>query len=369
MKLVSALLLLISIFLASSCKDENNTPDPKLSTDLTGIPYKPVNYDLVVYDSFPEIIIPADNPLTKKGVELGRMLFYDTRLSSDNTMSCASCHLTTGSFTDNMATSTGVTLEAGNRSSMSILDIAFNNQGFFWDGRAATLEEQALEPVTNPIELHESWENVIAKLVADEDYPTLFREAFGISNSDEITKELAAKALAQFERTVISPGNTKFDKVMRGEEEFTDIELDGFLMWIDYPFDLLPDAECGHCHSFHLFTTNEYHNNGLDEAPNMTEFSDLGLGGVTGKLTDNGKFRVTSLRNIELTAPYMHDGRFSTLEEVVDNYSSGGKYSPNKSELVYDLKLTDYQKEALVEFMKTLTDVELTEDPKFSDPF
>lgn len=359
--------LIFSLFLAISCKEKNPTPQP--SEDLTDIPYNPTPYDLVVYDSFPDIIIPADNPMTEQGVQLGRFLFFDKKLSSDNSMSCASCHLQIGSFTDNMAVSEGVTMETGTRSSMSILDIAFNENGFFWDGRSATLEEQALEPVTNPIELHESWENVITKLKEDANYPTHFRKAFGIENSSEITKELAAKAIAQYERTIISPGNTKFDKVMRGEEEFSDEELDGFLMWIDYPFDALPDAECGHCHTFHLFTTNEYHNNGLDEAPNMTEFPDIGLGAVTGTLTDNGKFRVPSLRNIELTAPYMHDGRFETLEEVVDHYNSGGKYSPNKSELVYNIDITDYQKQALVAFMKTLTDVGITEDPKFSNPF
>lgn len=370
MKQVSLLSIFFVLLFIISCKDDRKTnPGPQTSTDLTDIPYNPVGYDLVVYDSFPEIQIPADNPLTVKGVELGRMLFYDTRLSSDNSMSCASCHLPMSSFTDNLAVSTGVTLEEGKRSSMSILDIAFNNNGFFWDGRSATLEEQALLPVEDPIELHENWDNVIKKLKEDEDYPALFREAFGIDNTDEITKELAAKAIAQFERTVISPGNTKFDKVMRGEDEFSDEELDGFLMWIDYPFDMIPDAECGHCHSFHLFTTNEYHNNGLDEAPNMTEFEDLGLGAVTGKITDNGKFRVPTLRNIELTAPYMHDGRFETLEEVVEHYDSGGKFSPNKNELMRNLELTEYQKSALVAFMKTLTDVDVIQDPKFSNPF
>ncbi|RMG79951.1 MAG: cytochrome C peroxidase, partial [Bacteroidetes bacterium] len=347
-----------------------NTPtDPVSTDDLSDIPYNPTPFNLVVYDSFPAINIPPDNPLTEEGIQLGRRLFYDTRLSSDNSMSCASCHLPEFSFADGKAVSKGVTMEEGTRSAMSILDAAFNENGFFWDGRAATLEEQALQPVENPIELHESWENVIQKLKADPDYPGLFRRAFGIAKTGEITKELAAKAIAQFERTIISTGNTKFDRVMRGEEEFTDAELNGLLMWIDYPFDQLPDAECGHCHSLPMMTTNEYLNNGLTEAPTLNDFPDLGRGAVTGLLSDNGKFRVPSLRNIELTAPYMHDGRFKTLEEVLDHYNSGGKFSPNKSELIHALGLTDEQKQDIIAFMKTFTDRDLIENPAFQNPF
>lgn len=362
-------ILLFAIFFAFLSCDKNKPVDIPDTGDLTMILYSPSPYNLVTYDSFPQLVIPADNPLTEEGVNLGRHLFYDNILSSDNSMSCASCHTTDFNFTDNQAVSEGVTGEFGTRSAMPLLDVAYNNNGFFWDGRAATLEEQALGPVENPIELHEDWGNVEEKLKSHEDYPTLFRKAFGIDHKDDITKELAAKAIAQFERTMISPGNTKFDKWWRGEVELTDQEFDGFLMWIDYEGDFLPDAECGHCHSLHLFTTNEYHNNGLDEAPTMTEFPDKGLGEITGILTDNGKFRTPSLRNIELSAPYMHDGRFETLEEVMDHYNSGGHYSPNANELILPLGLTEDMKESIIAFMKTLTDEDVLKDPKFSNPF
>ncbi len=368
MKINYLLLVLFSLSILA-CNKESKPGIPPVSDSLTHILYNPSPYDLVVYDSFPEITIPADNPMTVDGVMLGRHLFYDPILSSDNSMSCSSCHGTSGNFTDNQATSQGVTGEFGNRSSMPLLDIAFNKNGFFWDGRAVTLEDQALGPVENPIELHDDWENVEEKLRNHDDYPTLFRKAFGIESKSEITKELAAKAIAQFERTMISPGNTKFDKWWRGEVELTDQEFDGFLMWIDYDGDFLPDAECGHCHTIPLFTTNEYHNNGLDEAPTMNEFPDLGLGEVTGVLTDNGKFRTPSLRNIELSAPYMHDGRFQTLEEVMDHYNSGGHYAPNANELILPLGLTEEMKASIIAFMKTLTDEDILQDPKFSSPF
>ena len=197
---------------------------------------------------------------------------------------------------------------------MSLLNVGFYRTGLFWDGRINTLEEQALLPIEDPIELHDDWDGVVEEFRAHELYPELFRKAFGIDDRTEITKELAAKALAQFERIMISSGNSKFDRVLRGEAFFTIDELNGYDMFFDN-VATLPDAECGHCHNVPLMTTNEYENNGLIEAATLNDFKDIGHGAVTGDPFDNGTFRVPTLRNISLTAPYMHDGRFATLED------------------------------------------------------
>ena len=253
---------------------------------------------------------------------------------------------------------------------MPLLNLAFNNRGFFWDGRVNTLEEQALLPVEDEIELHDTWENVICKLTNHPDYPSFFRQAFGIQDKSEITKELAAKALAQFQRSIIS-GNSRYDRFMRGEIIFSDAELNGHDMYFDIAFDKVrfPDAECAHCHGNVLLTFNEFRNNGIDQAATLADFPDNGLGDITGIPADNGRFRVPTLRNIELTAPYMHDGRFETLEEVIDHYNSGGLSSPNKDPLIYPLGLDSIQKAELLAFLKTLTDNSVANNPDYQSPF
>jgi cytochrome c peroxidase len=338
-------------------------------SDLTLIKYSPTPYDLKIPANFPKMNIPVDNPLTTEGVQLGRFLFYDKLLSSNGTMSCASCHLQFGSFTDNKAVSPGVDNISGKRSAMSLENVGFFNKGLFWDGRVATLEEQALLPVEDPIELHNSWGKVVQKLQSHADYPILFRKAFGIKSKFEITKELAAKAIAQFERTLIS-GNAKIDKIYRREDFFTDDELDGFQLFFNAAG--APDAQCGHCHVSPFMNSNDYFNNGLDSANTLNDFKDKGRGIITGKLFDNGKFRSPSLRNIELTAPYMHDGRFKTLEEVLEHYASGGHYADNVDPFIpqiKDIKLTAKQKRQIILFLKTLTDTSFVKNPQFADPF
>ena len=355
----------IAVFLFAlvlyACGDERNIHS------LTSIPYNPSDYQLVIPEEFPTMESPLDNPLTKQGVALGRQLFYDPILSADSSMSCGSCHLAEFSFTDNKAFSKGIDGIEGRRSAMSLINLGYNNNGLFWDGRVATLEEQALIPVEDSIELHNSWDNVVEKLKAHEKYPVDFRKAFGIENPDEINKELVVKAIAQFERTLISGGNTKFDQVKRGDAEFTSDEQIGFDMF----FDISPeykDAECAHCHNVPYLTTNEYFNNGITEANNLDEFDDKGLGGITGDRFDYGKFRVPTLRNIELTAPYMHDGRFKTLEEVIEHYNSGGKYSETVSPLIRPLKLNETEKRQLLAFLKTLTDTIFIKNPEIQTP-
>ena len=375
----SSLIVIVAIFIFSSCKDEEKG-------DLTHLPYAPTAYTIVKPDHFPEIPIPMDNPMTEEGVQLGRKLFYDPILSADSTQSCSSCHLPSGSFTDNQAVSVGIDGIAGTRSSMSLLNIAYANNGLFWDGRSSTLEAQALLPVEDPIEMHNTWPNAMNSLRNHPDYPGYFREAFGIADKQEMTKELAAKAIAQFERILISSGESKFDKFLAGDQfALEDEEKDGRFIYFDEGISnglQLPDGECFHCHGGFTLTGNQFFNNGIDSVNTLWEFADNGLGGVTGNEFDNGKFRAPTLRNIAMTAPYMHDGRFETLDEVLDHYIAGGHPSPNKDPLIHPLGFpqgaggnitytgfTPYMKDALLQFLHSLTDTTFVNNPDIQNPF
>lgn len=339
--------------------------------DLTDIDYSPVPYEVSIPDRYPQLEIPVDNPMTEDGVALGRSLFYDPILSADGSMSCGSCHRQDASFTDKLAVSPGIDGIAGARSSMSLLDVGFFYRGLFWDGKTSTLEEQALLPVEDPIELHNEWPDVIERFKEHETYPELFRKAFGIEKESEITKELAAKAIAQFERTLVSSGTSKYDRVINRKDVFDDSPNNNELLGFQIYFDTLntaPDGQCFHCHGAPLMTDNEFRNNGLDEAGSSDDFKDLGRGAVLGIDIHNGKFRTPSLRNIEHTAPYMHDGRFATLEEVMDHYISGGKSSFNKDPLMDSIKLDRNEKAAVIAFLKTLSDDNFLTNPAYSDP-
>lgn len=354
---------------AVGCKDNEPTPMPN-EGDLVDIPYNPQPAFIEQLEEFPVMEFPDDNPLTVDGIQLGRMLFFDPILSSDSTMSCSSCHLPEHSFTDGRAVSPGVTGAVGRRSSMSTVNLGYFNNGLFWDGRSGTLEEQALLPVEDPIELHEEWSNVEEKFRNHPDYPALFRKAFGIDDRSKITKELAGKALAQFERTMVVGKGSRFYDVFVLQNDFPeDDELRGYLMFFDASNGDLPDAQCFHCHNRPFFTNNEYLNNGLDEAQNQSDFEDKGRGEVTGNSFDNGRFRTPTLWNVALTAPYMHDGRFETLEEVLDHYASGGHYALNLDPLITDIHLNEEQKQDLLAFLHTLTDTTFTNNPAFQNPF
>jgi len=231
---IAVSLSLLLVVICSSCKKDPAKPNPPVPTptdpairDLTNIPYSPTAKEIDRLENFPIMEIPADNPLTQEGIELGRHLFFDPILSANQQMACASCHLPDQAFTDNLAVSTGIDDIAGSRSSMALFNVGYYTKGLFWDGSAVTLEEQALLPVEDPVELHHNWADVVDDLRQQEPYPELFRKAFGIDNTTGITKELAAKAIAQFERTIIS-GNSKYDRVIRGEEFFEDEEFNGW---------------------------------------------------------------------------------------------------------------------------------------------
>lgn len=364
-------LLVLALLLFACKKDSKPTPNPPPidTKDLSDISYNPVAVELPNVFPLPVMDIPIDNPLTEAGVELGRFLFYDPILSGNEKMACADCHFPESGFTDNLAVSKGTDGIAGIRSSMSLVNAGYFTKGLFWDGRIKTLEEQALLPVEDVIELHNDWEKVVADLKEHNDYPTRFRQAFGINNSEEITKELAVKAIAQFERSLLS-FNSKYDRVVRNEEFFEEDELIGFELFFDEPNDL-PDAECGHCHNAPLFTVNQYFNNGIDSVGSLTDFKDKGLGAITNNLFDNGKFRAPSLRNIALTAPYMHDGRFQTLAEVIDHYNEGAHFADNIDPLIMTrgLGLSEQNKKDLIAFLHTLTDTSFVNNPAYQNPF
>lgn len=337
--------------------------------DLEHISYDPHATEYKRPPFYPKMEYPADNPPTLEGIALGRRLFYDPILSGDSTMGCFSCHRQELAFTDGGATSVGIDGINGRRSSMTLVDIGFNYKGMFWDGRAATLEEQALGPVTDPVELHTTWPEVEMKLRRHNAYPQLFRKAFGIRDRKEITKELVAKAIAQFERTIVSSGQSKFDK-FRLNQDFLDYdEAIGLDMFFDRQPFVLPDAQCGHCHNDPIFTTNDYFNNGISPANSANQFVDGGKGEVTKDTNDIGLFRTPTLRNIMLTAPYMHDGHMKTIEEVVDHYVSGGHPSGKRDPLITQINLSQEQKMQIIAFLKTLTDPGILSDTTLSNPF
>ena len=328
--------------------------------------YTPVSYSLQIPQLFQEKLIdpliPSNNPLTEEGIALGKKLFFDTILSGDNSQSCASCHKPQNSFTDDTRFSDGVDGVFGARNSMPLFNLAWNfSDRFAWDGKELGLERQALEPVKNPIEMHGDWINIAIKLQQDSEYPTLFLRAFG---SFTIDSTLVTKAIAQFERTLIS-GNTKFDKYLSGGATLSLEELNGFNIFMDET-----KGDCFHCHGSDnnpLWTDNSFHNNGLDAL-----FTDIGLGAVTGDPNDYGKFRSPSLRNLAFTSPYMHDGRFATLEEVINHYSEGLQNSSTIDPLMKKINqggvlLTLQEKEDLKAFLLTLTDSEFINNPDFQN--
>ena len=371
-KLLSILFLMAMVCYSSSCDkgDDGNDDDDMMTNDTV---YVQTPYEFNIPNNFPQPVIPADNPVTVEGVQLGRMLFYDTILSGDNTMACATCHKQEFAFATNLPIEIGIDGIAGTRNSMPLFNLAYGlNPTFTWDGSKSSLEQQSIEPILNPIELHETIPNLIEKLEAHADYPLLFKKAF----NSEITEDKVAKAIAQFIRTMVS-ANSKFDKATTNGSGvfFTAQELAGRDLF-NLETGSVGEVECLHCHGGKLFTEFTFKNNGLDEATSVSDFLDPGLGGFTGNNEDYGRFKVPSLRNIALTAPYMHDGRFATLDEVLDHYSTGILPSPTLDPVIgseyttgENINLTEQQKAELIAFLNTLTDSTFINNPEFSSPF
>ncbi len=343
------------------------------------LPAKFTPYPFQMSATFPIPDLPRDNPLTVERVTLGKTLFFDKQLSINNAQSCADCHAPEKAFSDGRRTARGAEGEFGPRNSMPLFNLAWKKE-FFWDGRASSLREQVLQPIQNPIEMHETLTNLVVKLrssrreealtekseignrKSEMDYPALFTAAFG---SPDITAEKISLALENYLLTLTS-FNAKFDRVLRGEEKFTAEEQRGFeLFSTEYdPRRGQFGADCFHCHGGPLFQSQSFANNGSDGA-----FKDIGREKVTGKASDRGKFAVPSLRNIALTAPYMHDGCFRTLEEVIEHYSTGvvrsATLDPNLAKHPDGgVPLTADDKRALVAFLKTLTDTQFASAEK-----
>ncbi len=301
--------------------------------------------------TFPMPELPRDNPLIEERVALGEKLFNEKMLSRDGSISCASCHHAEAAFTDRLPVSIGIDGRRGDRNAMPLFNLAWKRE-FFWDGRARSLREQVLMPVRDHREMDESLDRICEKLTKSPDYLVLFRAGFGSSG---ITPEKIALALEQYLLT-LSARDSRFDRAMSGKAVLSDEEKRGFELFMTEfePRTGQRGADCFHCHGGALFTDHQFHNNGLDgEAPGRAQ--------VTRLPGDQRKFATPSLRNVALTAPYMHDGRFATLEEVVEHYSTGIHRSdtldPNLAKHPQTgLHLEVADKSALVAFLKTLTD-------------
>ena len=306
----------------------------------------PKNWPKPIYDF-------KNNPLSKEGFELGRQLFYDPILSKDNTISCASCHLQATGFTHvDHDLSHGIDGKIGTRNSLTLQNLAWSKT-FMWDGGVNHLDVQALAPISSEVEMNESLENVIAKLQQSEKYQELFYKAFGTKN---ITGQLTLKSISQFVVS-LTTSNSKYDKVVRKEVKFTKMEQKGYDLFKKY---------CASCHKEPLLTSNSFENNGLTLD---TTLNDFGRMKITQNSKDSLKFKVPTLRNIEFTFPYMHDGRFKTLNEVVKHYNSGIQKSKTLSKpLQKPMNLSDNERTELVTFLKTLTDKEFLFNSKYSYP-
>jgi cytochrome c peroxidase len=338
MKFSSFLIALVCLQFLISCQKEEKVES--------------VKFGLKVPAHFPEPLYKFENNKQfESRFKLGRDLFYDPILSLDNTISCASCHSQTHGFADhNGAFSSGVGGTLGTRNSPSITNLAWY-PSFMWDGGVNHIELFSIAPITNPLEMKESIVNVLAKLNANEAYREKFRKAY---NATTITDQKLFQALSQYMAMIVS-ANSKYDQYRAGETTLSAGELEGLSLF---------QAKCASCHTEPLFTNFNFENNGLDAT-----FTDLGRGHITQNPNDNGKFKVPSLRNVELTYPYMHDGRFFTLGQVMDHYTAGIQDSPTLSTgLAGGIPMTAPEKQKIILFLKTLTDYSLMADPLLSEP-
>jgi len=356
----TGLLILVIAVVIVACKKDNEE-------EVTLYDATPYNLE---YGSLPTPTIPADNPLTIQGVKLGRMLFYDKQLSGDGSLACAGCHIQANGFSDTTQFSLGILGFPGKRQAMASFNMLWNNNEFFWDGRAHLLRDQAILPIQDSLEMNETLENVVSKLSSSQTYVDQFERVFGSTHINQLKISLA---LEQFMNSIVS-WNSKYDKIERGELNYTASEQRGKDLFFDEYNQFFPTtsgADCAHCHSGRNFENDLYMNNGLDADAN---FTDDGRMKVTMDPLDKAKFKVPTLRNIELTTPYMHDGRFNTLEEVVDHYNGELVNSTTidpalENTRATGLFLTAQDKTDLVAFLKTLTDTDMTNDTRYASPF
>lgn len=378
MKKVLFLATLIAFF---GCKKEDPTlpSDDAILAQYLNLPVQPFNYanpplpaHLLLNQSLNIINTPADNPITDWGATLGRVLFYDKNLSKNGTIACASCHKQDHGFGDSEQFSEGFNGGRTKRHSMGIINSRYYFEGkFFWDERAETLEEQVLMPFQDSIEMGMTLPEILARINSQPYYPILFDRAFG---SDDINTDKVALALAQYVRSIISY-RTKYDegRAMVAKKNdyfpnFSEAESRGKDLFMEEGNGL----NCEACHGGESFTSSSIKNNGLDATT-----TDAGVGGITGLAYDDAMFKAPSLRGIAQRSRFMHDGRFISLEEVIEHYNSGVKPHPNLDFILKDpvtglpiqRDLSEYDKQALLAFLQTLSDYGLENDEKFSDPF
>jgi len=302
----------------------------------------------------PPVPIPPDNPPTIETIALGRRLFYDPRLSVDNTVSCATCHSPILAFSDGKQVAEGVKQQKGRRNAPTLLNAVYREgrEGFFWDGRSPSLEAQAQEPVKNPLEMAHTLEGVEQKLTADPGYRAAFGRAFG---PGPITYDEVGKAIASFERTLLC-GNSPFDRYFYGHNESALSESAKRGLEI---FRNPGEGNCATCHTigdqYALFTDNKFHNDSVGPTAQNDDPIDLGRFAITRVDLEKGAFRTPSLRNVALTAPYFHDGSRATLEEVVNFYARGGNPVRYRDKELQPLWLTGEDRADLVAFLRSLT--------------
>lgn len=382
-RITFAAICLLSI--VSACRKEESIAADGSGTDLAldrsnpSLPTTPYNYAGIVLPAYlttPPINgqnnTPANNPITNQGATLGRVLFYDVNLSANNSKACASCHQQAFSFSDPLQFSTGFNGGSTTRNSMSLLNARYYPNGhFFWDERAATAEAQASRPIVNPVEMGMTMPALVTKLKTISYYPQLFQNAYG---TPVIDSARVVKAIAQFVRSLVAY-RSKYDTgraAFPPNQNPANVNFANFTAQENQGKQLFFGAgRCAQCHGTETFTSPAPKNNGLDLV-----YSDNGVGAITGNPAQNGQFKAPSIRGIEKSGPYMHDGRFATLEQVVEHYNSQVKPHPNLSPELrnpngtpHQLNLTTAQKAALVAFLKTLTDTGIASDVKYSNPF
>ncbi|MBK8845378.1 MAG: cytochrome-c peroxidase [Bacteroidetes bacterium] len=333
--------IFISMLCLAGCK-----VDPDLESDEIKVPIvyeHPEGFPQAVYDF-------VQNPVTTEKFLLGKKLFYDTRLSKDNTISCGECHQQHAGFAHSEhGVSHGINGLLGTRNAPPIFNLAYHAE-FMWDGGINNLEVQPIGPITNPVEMDETIENVVAKLKVDATYREMFRSAFG---TDEVNSQRMLRALSTF-MVMITSAQSKFDLYKKGKETLTAAESDGYTIY---------KAKCSTCHSEPLMTDLTYRNNGLDSYFDK----DPGRAKITFDLGDSGKFKVPSLRNIEVTGPYMHDGRFLTLDKVLTHYGNVKQSYTLDTLLTNGITLTQIEKENLTAFLLTLTDKNFLQNKLFNE--
>lgn len=372
--------IVATALLAAACGERAGSTDPAVAdplaaADAPALPATTASYAIgvlpghVAADPGVRLDLPATNPITDAGATLGRVLFHDPRLSQDGRVSCASCHGQATAFTDTARVSLGVARTPGVRNSMALTNLAVVRQGppprFFWDGRAGTLEEQAAAAMASPREMALAPDSAAARIAAVPWYPALFERAFG---TRAITGDRIVRAIGQFQRSMVS-FRARYDTAIASNfATFTPEERLGQQLFGDGR-----RINCASCHGTPtLFVVNVPQNIGLDATT-----TDRGVGAISGQTADDGRFRVGTLRNVAVSGPYMHDGRFRTLEEVVRFYSTGIQPHPNLAPQLRDpatgqprrANYTDAEVRALVAFLRTLTDTTLASDPRFATPF